>query len=428
MDKNQSDNDSDARIAGSPFQICVWKGMRVQFNKQRDSIFPLSFEQREDLRVMIINDLHDLEKHATAWNDLALQTPESLPDSSHAWISSYFEHQLEKGESWFCMLAYDGTRLVGVLPLTIKFISILKLNRIVLQTPYNKHTSSVDFLAEQGRELEIFTYFIQILKWIKPDVIRISFRRLREKSVLLKLAKSKTKGAVFEYAIDSYGSYVKVNGCFEDYIGTLSPKFIKNLKRLERKLEDLGDIETKFLEDEHSLEESFSCFLKLEDACWKGTLGTSIIKNSNQVAFYNKLIIQLSSAGWLEWHFLFANQKAIAGHFAVRFGRALIIYKIGFDESFSSYSPGTKLFEKMLQRAFDSGEIDEVDCLSDAPWNKNWRMEKRAYYNLHIIPGRPVSLIIHYLPLIIRKTGYFISGFPGFFGFFKQKVENYLKS
>jgi hypothetical protein len=104
----------------------------------------------------------------------------------------------------------------------------------------------------------------------------------------------------------------------------------------------------------------------------------------------------------LEWHFLEAEGKTIAAHLALQINRSLIILKICYDEAYSSYSPGAVLFEKMFERAFHSGKVDEVNLLTDYAWNQNWQAERRSYYNLYLFPDKPLSTLAGYIPLKMR--------------------------
>jgi hypothetical protein len=91
-----------------------------------------------------------------------------------------------------------------------------------------------------------------------------------------------------------------------------------------------------------------------------------------------------------------ADEKAIAAIIAIRFNRRLIILKIAYDEAYSSYSPGDKLFELMLKKTFDSTEIDEVDCLTRYRWNAGWNMENREYCDISIYPKQGIPPLTGY--------------------------------
>ncbi|MEE9553430.1 MAG: GNAT family N-acetyltransferase, partial [candidate division Zixibacteria bacterium] len=132
---------------------------------------------------------------------------------------------------------------------------------------------------------------------------------------------------------------------------------------------------------------------------------TAIISLKSSQEFYTALARRLSKLGWLEWHILYTDDRPIAIHLSIKMGRVLVINKIGFDEEFAWCSPGNILFERAVQRAFDSKDTDEINCLTDMAWHDNWKMIKKDYYDFWIYPRCPIPLIYGVLPKKIRRWG-----------------------
>lgn len=348
------------------------------------------------LRIVAATELAELETHAPAWNDLAYRV--ARPMLSHAWIASFFEYQLEKKQTWICLLAYRDLELVGVLPLVGISVKVMGREYLKLQTPFNWHTPCVDFLIKPGLEKEVIHNFLTTIKEFSPGLHCLKIRRLLASTSIFNMVKDGLPGFASLSRFNGNGSYIDVNGLFDDYREELKSGFVRNLNRLERKLGRLGELQIEFISENAGNPEYLHTFLEIEESCWKGRNGSAIRQCSSQLEFYAALTRRLACLGWLEWHFLKASGKAMAANLAVRVDHRLVILKIAYNETFSSYSPGTKLFEKMIQHAFDSDEISEIDCLSEYPWNRNWQMQTRPYYDLSIYPTRMTSLLIGYLP------------------------------
>ena len=92
------------------------------------------------------------------------------------------------------------------------------------------------------------------------------------------------------------------------------------------------------------------------------------------------------------------DSRVVAAQLAVKMGRRLIIKRISYDESCASYAPGNILFEQTVKRAFATGDIDEIDCLTDMPWHDKWRCEKHHYQHLWIYAPRLLPFVTGYLP------------------------------
>jgi len=356
----------------------------------------------DGLVIHTVRTHEDLEPHAEAWNHLAFQAPHRLPDLSHAWIASYLEYQLNPGESWVCLFAYDHSSLVGVLPVVVTPIKRMGMPCHKFRTPYNDHTASVDFLVKSGGEQEIIPFLLSQLTCLQPTCFSFEMRRLPESSPTLKLMNNGARRMNAVSVFDGYGSFVKIDRSFDEYKALLGTKYVRNLRRLERKLFTLPGANISFLTGDSLTEQELSRFMAVEACSWKYTEGSALCQCDSLVSFYKALTGRLTDLGWLEWHFLEAEGKTIAAHLALKINRSLIIFKICYDQAYSSYSPGAVLFEKMFERAFHSGDVDEVNLLTDYAWNQNWQAERRSYYNLYLFPDKPWSTLAGYVPLKMR--------------------------
>jgi hypothetical protein len=102
----------------------------------------------------------------------------------------------------------------------------------------------------------------------------------------------------------------------------------------------------------------------------------------------------MSDRGWLEWHFLEFDGKPVAGHMATRFGRSLVLLKIGYDENYSRLGPGNLLFHHIVARAFADDGIDEINCTTDKPWHANWQVVKDDYTDIMLTPPRLWPVVV----------------------------------
>jgi len=118
------------------------------------------------LRTELITRAEELAALAEDWDGLAEAQPQRLPMLSHAWVSTYFEHRLLPGETWACVAAFEGAKLVGVLPLVISRKVAPGFQR--LRTPSDLQTVSVDFATAPGRAREIIPALLHALRSAFP--------------------------------------------------------------------------------------------------------------------------------------------------------------------------------------------------------------------------------------------------------------------
>jgi hypothetical protein len=75
-----------------------------------------------------------------------------------------------------------------------------------------------------------------------------------------------------------------------------------------------------------------------------------------------------------------------------------VLPKIAYDEAYAKCGPGNLLFEQTVRSAFERGNIDEINCLTDMPWHRSWRMDQSNYARLWIYPKRPLASLFGALP------------------------------
>lgn len=358
---------------------------------------------RSGFRVAAVTSREELAHYAGPWNDLAARSAQRLPMLSHAWIASYLEHQVAPTETWFCLLVFEGRRLVGVLPLLACPRSLLWLKNMRLRTPHNAHTFGVEPLIEPVYDHEVRRLFCEYLARLFPSGFLLECHRLPQSSPSLTVHTWEPKHSFVFIDMSGTGCFVRVDSSFDDFLASLSARFRRNLGRIERKLAGLGRVETSFRTGHLQCEEYLAAFMRIEASGWKGRAGTAVGKDPVRVSFYRTLTRRLSELGWLEWHFLHVGGREIAAHLAVKVDRTLTIFKIAYDEAFRTCSPGTILLGKMIERAFTSGEVDEVNCLSNDLWMRNWGMSQRPYYDLYLHYKRPLPLFLPYVSARARS-------------------------
>jgi hypothetical protein len=363
--------------------------------------------RNQDIQIELIDSIPQLERVGAEWDLLCLEAPQGLPMLSHAMVISYFEHRLSARNSWFCLLAFQSGRLIGVLPLVKIPIRLGIIRYLMLCTPWDEHHRSGDILLARTDEKLVSSIcekmIAEAFKMI-PKAIAIEFRGVRNNSPFWNFGLMDCSRFVIFKEADSGGRFIKVEGTFEDFQASLSKNFRSNLRKTRKKLSTVAGGHAEFLRGNEASVQEFPKFLDLEASGWKGKAGTAIKCAPELVRHYSSLVRRFRDRGWLEWHFLKVHEHIIAGHLAVRMGPNIILLKIAYDEAFSACAPGNHLFEQMLKWAFANGEIKEINCLTDMEWHKNWRMENSPYYKLTIYQRKPLSFLYGIFPKLTLKV------------------------
>lgn len=380
--------------------------------------------EQNGINIEIVRCLETLIRHAPAWNSLYWQVPLALPMLSFPWVISHLEHQLQPNEKWFCLLAYEGRNLIGLLPVVVTPGPLSRVRPPIFRAPFNKHTYSGDFLTARGREHDVIPAMLTGMRRIKGAYHSLELTRVPEYSSTSSALSRHLKKFFIVNEFNGYGSHISIDKDFDSYFSGLDTKYRRNLRRLERRINTLGNVRYVFLSGPEAIPEGLERFMPIEASGWKSREGSAISQKHSLEQFYRSLVRRFYEMGLLEWHFLNINGKTIAAHLALKAPKSLIIIKIAYDETCFPYSPGTLLFEKMIERAFNTPGIDEINCLTYYPWNDNWNMKKRSYYNFRIFSQSPIPFLTGIIPLLAKDYVRRIPGVLPAYRFIRDKAAD----
>lgn len=350
---------------------------------------PRSLTSGNPVKVHVVSDLEGLQEHAAAWDALAEQAPERMPMLSHAWVSSFLETRVPPSRVWRCFLAYRCGELVGVLPL-LKGRSVF---RGYLRSPVDSQTSFAHPLLAVSSADETLTRLLDAVQGIDPGLLGVRFYGVRESSPVLP-SSHRAANLRMSRPLTSRGSFVRTSGSFAAFEASLAHNFRRNLRKARNRMVREHRV---VVDSVHGAQagspELLQQFLALEASGWKGAQGTAILNSPAMVRFYAVLATRLADRGWMEWQRLTFDGRLVAAHFAVRFGPAVVLPKIAYAESHGRLGPGNLLFRETLARAFSDDAIDEVNCLTNMPWHRNWEMPQATYSDVLLVPRRALPVV-----------------------------------
>lgn len=357
---------------------------------------PWKFDPPATLRIIDARSPEELAENASAWAALLLRSPYFSPMVSYPQVSAFLETQVQDTEAWLCLFAYEGETLVGVLPLiAARSIEVPGLSLLLMKTPYDiLHTSGVGCLTLEGHEglLDVFVNYLNRMpgKW---PVIRM--RELLENDPTVHCLDrdgTRLRGVMTPGGRENH---IVVPENYDSYHAGMSSNFKRQLKRGRRKLDELEEITFRCRETTRAPAENMRRFEEVEDTGWKGAGNSSIKADARNSKMYALAAERFQKEGWMEWNFIESGKTSIAAHFGVRIHRTLFLLKICYDEEHAACSPGNLLIEEIIQQACETRDLDEINCVADCAWHKNWQMKERRIFDLVILPQIPfISTIL----------------------------------
>lgn len=140
----------------------------------------------------------------------------------------------------------------------------------------------------------------------------------------------------------------------------VSARHAKDLRRLRRRLSELGALRTCRLQPGDDARPWLERFLQLEGSGWKGREGTALARVPGGSAFLLEMGAAAHRAGGLDLWELWCGERLVAAKCNLLGGEGLFMFKIAHDEAFAHWSPGLLL------------ELDVTATLQAAPGALAW--------------------------------------------------------
>lgn len=351
----------------------------------------------------VFRRLSELALLADDWDDLVFRVTGRPPITSYAWVASLLEHQLEDSDSLLCLAAYEGDSLVGIMPMGEHRTNVLGRPAVQLTQPGRPRNNCIDAVIRPGYEGKVLAGFRDALEEEAPGWFGLELLWVDHDSPLLQPETTFGPRCITVCHAAGKASVVDTSITWEVFAAKLGRNLRKQIKRAYSRITETVEVRTEFLSGEDARPECLDRFMAVEASGWKGQARSAIAANARVMQIHRSLCLRLHRRGMLEWHFLKLGDRDIAAHMAVRSGRTLFLYKIGYDEAFSRYSPGVLLRELTMARAVADPDTDAVDFMTERAYHEEWRPNKRPVYHAWVYPMRPLSIVAGAWPKQIRQ-------------------------
>ena len=141
----------------------------------------------------------------------------------------------------------------------------------------------------------------------------------------------------------------------------LGAKKLKELRRQRARLADHGQVRFDVARTPRDVAAALEIFLTLEAGGWKGRRGTALSQHAGDAAFIRRATVAIAEAGGCEIITLHAGETPVAGGIVVRHQDRAFFFKIGIDQRFAKYSPGTQLTLDLTRHLCADSAITSAD-------------------------------------------------------------------
>jgi CelD/BcsL family acetyltransferase involved in cellulose biosynthesis len=185
----------------------------------------------------------------------------------------------------------------------------------------------------------------------------------------------------------------------------LSGRHLRELRRQERKLGELGPCAFRVYESTDEIRDGLDQFLRLEASGWKGREHTALASDIDSREFFLRIAREAMAQGRLRLVALESRGVPIAMICDFLAGSGAFGFKIAYDERYAKYSPGLLLQQfNVGQWAADRRSIEWVDSCAepDHPvMNRVWS-ERRTLADRVMSPRPMAGLLLDHWEHLAR--------------------------
>ncbi len=170
----------------------------------------------------------------------------------------------------------------------------------------------------------------------------------------------------------------------------LSRNLVKDVQRLERRLEEIGEV--TYLDNvDGVVADALDKCMRLEASGWKGDEGTAMNSQPDSERFYRGLVDLARDRGWLRLCALMVDDRIAAFELDLDYADRRFSLKAGYDEYWSRQSPGKVLQLRVLEAASSLGLASyEFGGIAE-PWKMQWAKTTRPRVNALRFGSRGMS-------------------------------------
>ena len=142
---------------------------------------------------------------------------------------------------------------------------------------------------------------------------------------------------------------------------TLSQHHYRELRRLRRRLSELGQLEYRVARQPEEVRQAMETFLALEASGWKGRRGTAMAIDRYQAAFAREAAHRLAQDDMCRVHALHLNGRSVASLVVFVESGVAYTWKTAYEEDLARFSPGAVLMMDVTRTHLEDPTIEITD-------------------------------------------------------------------
>ncbi len=148
-------------------------------------------------------------------------------------------------------------------------------------------------------------------------------------------------------------AFIDLSETLAEYVASLSPRFLHDLRRRTRKAEaEVGALSFTLARAPGEMPALVDLYGDMESAGWKSQTGTAVVREGYQAKFYSEWLTALAKEGHAAVFSLNIGDKPAAMRLCAFDKSALYILKVSHNESLKVYGPGALHMNQLIQQIY----------------------------------------------------------------------------
>lgn len=319
---------------------------------------PIEGEGARTLRVSIVDTEQEFRDLGETWNGLAQGSGGSV-FFQHEWFDAAWAWRKEDS-SLFVLLAWEGNRAVGILPLVSvrerkRFPALRSLEFLTVPD-----TQLCDLIAAPADRKRVADAFCAELHKKRSEWDRLVLRYLDATAAALSEIKASLSARHYACDVKSQGRnlFVVLEPSWDSYYGTRSRSLKKANNLAANRLKKAGEIKVEWVTSENSGEPAIRGALEqaidISRRSWKQETGNSLDQPGPR-DFIETLTAHAARRGWLSVWLLSIDGKPLAMEYQLLDAGNVYALRADFDTAYEEISPGSHLMRTLLESLFRRG-------------------------------------------------------------------------
>jgi len=340
----------------------------------------------KSISVKLFRGKEGLREIEEEWGNIAAKRNEKHIFHLYQWHKSYIDSLEGKDNNVYYFLFYNNEIPFAILPIEKSIRRVFGIKFNILQIPpffeFSDSDASDLIIDKEFINRDIVHLIVQALKKHIPSKWNfIILQNVYENSSINQFINNTSYPNIIKRKQSEH--YYFDEKSYSHIFDKFSKNQRKSIKRVRKKLFDMGNVEFLTFNNESDIHWAFEKILELEKSGWKGKRGSPVSANAKYMKFYKNLINNFLPIHGVEVYLLSAQKKIIAGSLNLKSDDYVYGQKIAYDQNYGKFAPGISIADEILRKYSNDNSIKAIHVY-DAKWMQKWIPSSFDVYNITI--------------------------------------------